>query len=102
MPVLSTVQYQETGEKYDNAFWSGAQMVYGDAVGYARADDVAAHELTHGVTQYESNLFYYYQSGRQSTSRSRICGVSTMTRTMDWATTLPGSNGGLGRISPGW
>ena len=38
-------------------------MIYGDAFGYPLADDVVGHELTHGVTQYESNLFYYYQSG---------------------------------------
>ena len=60
MTIISTVHY---GNNYSNAFWSGEQMVYGDAYGYPLADDVVAHELTHGVTQYESNLFYYYQSG---------------------------------------
>ena len=34
---------------YENAFWDGAQMVYGD--GFASADDVVGHELTHGVTE---------------------------------------------------
>ena len=38
-------------------------MVYGDKYGFPLADDIVAHELTHGVTQYESNLFYFYQSG---------------------------------------
>ena len=38
-------------------------MVYG--AGYASADDVVAHELTHAVTQYTANLFYYGQSGRR-------------------------------------
>ena len=38
------------------------------------ADDVVAHELTHGVTQYESNLFYYYQSGAINESFSDVWG----------------------------
>jgi Zn-dependent metalloprotease len=60
MKIISTVHY-DSG--YDNAFWNGSQMVYGDAYGFPLADDVVAHELTHGVTEHESNLFYYYQSG---------------------------------------
>ena len=36
-------------------------MVYGN--GFAAADDVVAHELTHGVTQYASGLVYSNQSG---------------------------------------
>jgi hypothetical protein len=49
-------------------------MVYGDYYGFALADDVVAHELTHGVTQYESNLFYYYQSGAINESLSDVWG----------------------------
>jgi len=71
MPVISTVHY-DSG--YANAFWSGEQMVYGDGYGFALADDVVAHELTHGVTQYESNLFYYYQSGAINESFSDLWG----------------------------
>ncbi|HET9907107.1 MAG TPA: M4 family metallopeptidase, partial [Anaerolineales bacterium] len=55
-------------------FWSGTQMVYGNLFGFARADDVVGHELTHGVTQYESNLFYYYQSGAINESFSDLWG----------------------------
>ncbi len=69
--ILSTVHYS-TG--YDNAFWNGYMMIYGDQYGYPRADDVVAHELTHGVTQYESNLFYYYQSGAINESFSDLWG----------------------------
>lgn len=69
MPVVSTVHYQSG---YDNAFWDGAQMVYGDARTFAQADDVVAHELTHGVTQYESNLMYFYQSGAINESLSDV------------------------------
>ncbi len=57
---------------YGNAFWNGANMVYGD--GFASADDVVGHELTHGVTQYESGLFYYYQSGAINESLSDVFG----------------------------
>ncbi len=57
---------------YGNAFWNGANMVYGD--GFASADDVVAHELAHGVTQYESGLFYYYQSGAINESLSDVFG----------------------------
>ncbi len=57
---------------FDNAFWDGEKMVYG--AGYAVADDVVGHELFHGVTQYTSNLFYYYQSGAINESLSDIMG----------------------------
>jgi len=59
---------------YPNAYWSGTQMVYGDQYGFPLADDVVAHELTHGVTQYESNLFSYYQSGAINESFSDLWG----------------------------
>ena len=69
--LISTVHY-DAG--YQNAFWSGTQMVYGDGYGFALADDVVAHELAHGVTQHESNLFYYYQSGAINESFSDLWG----------------------------
>lgn len=63
MPLTSTTRYctPTSACPYANAFWNGNQMVFG--AGYASADDVVAHELTHGVTDRESELFYYYQSG---------------------------------------
>ena len=69
MTIKSTVNY---GNNYQNAFWNGSQMVYG--AGFASADDVVAHELTHGVTARESNLFYYYQSGAINESFSDVWG----------------------------
>jgi bacillolysin len=71
LTLLSTVHY---GIDYENAFWNGDQMVYGDGFGFPLADDVVAHELTHGVTQYESNLFYYYQSGAINEALSDVFG----------------------------
>jgi hypothetical protein len=76
MAIKSTVQYCAPNLPcpYDNAFWSGTQMVYGSAHNYPLADDVVAHELTHGVTQYEAGLFSYYQSGAIDESFSDLWG----------------------------
>jgi bacillolysin len=74
MSLISTARYCPNSSNcpYDNAFWNGSQMVYG--AGFSQADDVVAHELTHGVTQYESNLFYYMQSGAINEAFSDIWG----------------------------
>ena len=75
MTIISSVHYcEDIGCPYDNASWTGEQMLYGDRFGYPLADDVVAHEITHGVTQYESNLFYYYQSGAINESFSDLWG----------------------------
>jgi bacillolysin len=73
MTIVSTVHY---GNNYQNAFWDPTiqQMVYGDGYGFPLADDVVAHELTHGVTDHESHLFYYYQSGAINESLSDVWG----------------------------
>ncbi|WP_343424179.1 hypothetical protein [Candidatus Amarolinea dominans] len=71
MTLKSTVHYRSG---YQNAFWNGSQMVYGDGYGFPLADDVVAHELTHGVTEHESDLFYYYQSGAINESFSDLWG----------------------------
>jgi Zn-dependent metalloprotease len=74
MTLVSTVRYCDPDYPdcpFPNAFWNGEQMVYGaDHV----ADDVAGHELTHGVTSFNSNLFYYYQSGAINESLSDVFG----------------------------
>jgi len=76
MALISTVRYCPTNTSYAcpyaNAFWNGAQMVYGQ--GFASADDVVAHEMTHGVTEHESHLFYYMQSGAINEAFSDIWG----------------------------
>jgi vibriolysin len=63
--LVSTVHY---GSNYVNAYWDGTQMVYGDGNGVdsgqlGRDADVTVHELTHAVTERESNLVYSGQSG---------------------------------------
>ena len=60
------------GTNYQNAFWDGTRMTYGN--GFAAADDVVAHELTHGVTENSSRLVYSYQSGALNESFSDIFG----------------------------
>lgn len=74
LPLFSTVRFCPTTGPcpYQNAYWNGAQMVYGE--GFAAADDVVAHELAHGLTQFTSNLFYYYQSGAINESLSDVFG----------------------------
>jgi bacillolysin len=74
MKLISTADYCDPNEAcpYANAFWNGTQMAYGD--GFAAADDVVGHELTHGVTDHESRLFYYYQSGAINESFSDLWG----------------------------
>lgn len=70
MSLVSTVHYDVD---YCNAFWDGSQMTYGDGCDIV-ADDVVAHEMTHGVTEFESNLVYAYQSGAINESFSDIWG----------------------------
>ena len=73
MTLVSTTHYCPDGGScpYANAFWNGSQMVYGEGM---PADDVVGHELTHGVTNFSSNLFYYYQSGAINESLSDVWG----------------------------
>jgi bacillolysin len=58
--------------RFENAYWDGAEMVYGD--GFAAADDVVAHELSHSLTEHTSQLFYWYQSGAINESLSDVFG----------------------------
>jgi Zn-dependent metalloprotease len=76
MRLDSTVHYQRN---YDNAFWNGQQMVYGDGDGqlfnrFTIAIDVIGHELTHGVTEYEAGLEYQDQPGALNESMSDVFG----------------------------
>src|SRR5512139_1918753 len=76
--LTSTVHYSNN---YCNAFWNGTQMVYGDGnssqncAPLARSLDVTAHELTHAVTERESNLTYSGESGGMNEAMSDIFGA---------------------------
>ncbi|WP_157551249.1 protealysin inhibitor emfourin, partial [Nocardioides jensenii] len=104
--VLATVHYER---KYDNAFWDGTQLVFGDGDGevfdrFTKPVDVLAHELTHAVTESVAGLVYEGQSGALNESVSDVFGACLKQRVLgqgaadaDWVVGeglfLPGVNG---------
>ncbi|SER16817.1 protealysin inhibitor emfourin [Microlunatus flavus] len=73
-PLTVTVHY---GQDYDNAFWDGDQLVFGDGDGelfdrFTKPLDVTVHEFTHGVTQFSAGLTYQGQSGALNESVSDV------------------------------
>ena len=63
------------GNSYENAFWDGTQMTYGDGRDNARplvSIDVAAHEMSHGVTQATAGLLYTGEAGGLNEATSDI------------------------------
>jgi Zn-dependent metalloprotease len=76
MNMIGTVHYLSG---YDNAFWNGSQMVFGDGDGtyfnrFTVSIDVMGHELTHGVTAHQANLAYHDQPGALNESLSDVFG----------------------------
>lgn len=76
LPLNATVHF---GQEYNNAFWDGQRMVFGDGDGelfnrFTISLDVIGHELTHGVTEDEAQLIYAYQSGALNESISDVFG----------------------------
>ena len=74
--LLSSIHF---GVKYNNAFWNGNQMTYGDGDGnifvdFTKSNDVIAHELTHGVTQFTAQFAYTNQAGGLNESMSDVFG----------------------------
>ncbi|HYK00474.1 MAG TPA: M4 family metallopeptidase [Thermoanaerobaculia bacterium] len=72
--IKTTVHHQVA---YNNAFWNGSQLVYGDGDGtqfymLGNALDVGAHELSHAVTTYSANLTYANESGALNEATSDI------------------------------
>jgi len=68
------------GFAYNNAFWDGIRMVFGNGDGVIFQDftndvDVPGHELTHGVTQYTAGLLYTDQPGALNEATSDIMGA---------------------------
>ncbi|WP_221583316.1 M4 family metallopeptidase [Microbacterium sp. G2-8] len=77
LPLLATVHY---GRQYDNAFWNGERMVFGDGDGeiftrFTASLSVIGHELAHGVTEHASGLVYRDQSGALNESVSDVFGA---------------------------
>lgn len=76
MTLLSSIHYSVS---YNNAFWNGSQMTYGDGDGsifidFTTSNDVIGHELTHGVTQFTAGLSYSNQAGGLNESMSDVFG----------------------------
>lgn len=86
MTIYSIVHVTEQSKPMENAFWSGKVMCYGDGGSYftplAGGLDVAAHEMTHGITQFSANLEYQGQSGALNESMSDAFGA--LVDTANW------------------
>lgn len=77
LPLEATVHF---GKDYDNAFWDGSRMIFGDGdntvfTRFTASLSVIGHELTHGVTQYSAALEYEGQSGALNESISDVFGA---------------------------
>ena len=76
LPLDAVVHY---GDKYDNAFWDGQRMVFGDGDGelfnrFTIALDVIGHELAHGVVETTAKLNYWQQPGALNESCADVFG----------------------------
>lgn len=79
MILVSSAHY---GRQYNNAFWNGEQMVYGDGDGqifvrFTKSQDVVGHELTHGVISNTCNLEYEDEPGALNEHLADVFGILT-------------------------
>ncbi|NKB77193.1 MAG: peptidase M4 family protein [Gammaproteobacteria bacterium] len=79
MKLISTVHHRN---KYNNAFWDGEQMAYGDGVVFSTMTElsVIGHELSHGVVQFSGGLIYRDQAGALNESFADVFGALTLQR----------------------
>lgn len=81
MTLRATVHHRRG---YNNAFWNGEQMAYGDGDGQIFRTftelSVVGHEMTHGVVQFSGGLVYQGQSGALNESVSDVFGALTVQR----------------------
>ncbi|WP_338848324.1 M4 family metallopeptidase [Massilia sp. W12] len=65
--------------RYNNAFWNGSYMTYGDGDGTTFGPltslDIAGHEMTHGITERTAGLVYSGESGALNESMSDVFGA---------------------------
>jgi hypothetical protein len=74
--VSLSVHYEQG---YDNAYWDGTQLVFGDGDGevfgrFTSPVDVLGHEFSHAVTERTAGLTYQGQSGALNESLSDVFG----------------------------
>lgn len=103
LPLNATVHY---GQNYDNAFWNGRQMVFGDGDGqlfnrFTIALDVIGHELAHGVTEDEAGLVYMFQPGALNEHLSDAFGVMIKQRVLNQSAAEADWLIGAGLLAPG-
>lgn len=103
MDLIGTVHY---GDHYDNAFWDGTQMVFGDGDGtifnrFTIAIDVMGHELTHGVTAGTAALEYHDQPGALNESISDVFGSLVKQRSLGQTAAQADWLIGAGLLAPG-
>lgn len=83
--LVSYVHYQNN---YQNAFWDGQRMTYGDGVNgkLFTTLDICGHEITHGLTSNTGNLTYANESGALNESFSDIFGacIENYARPTNW------------------
>lgn len=77
MTLVNTIHFDK---KYNNAFWDGTHMTYGDGDGkifssFTKDIDIIGHELTHGVTESAGGLDYEFQPGALNESFSDVFGI---------------------------
>ncbi|AUH35300.1 M4 family metallopeptidase [Paracoccus tegillarcae] len=81
MPLIATVNHRR---RYNNAFWDGEQMAYGNGDGQLFTTfidlSVIAHEMTHGVIQHSGGLVYQDQSGALNESIADVFGTIALQR----------------------
>ena len=90
--IISTVHFRFPSScTPNNAMWVNNQLVFGDGDGFSFSNlandlDIVAHELTHGVTQFTSNLTYNRESGALNEAASDILGecASNSVGQSDW------------------
>ncbi|MES2703972.1 MAG: M4 family metallopeptidase [Bacteroidota bacterium] len=78
--AINSFVHYTTG--YNNAFWDGYEMVYGDGSGIASGGfsplvsmDVCAHEIGHAICQYTAGLVYNKEAGAMNEGFSDIWGA---------------------------
>ena len=80
--IKSYVHFDDTpgdGVGYENAYWNGSVMTYGDGASRFRpltALDVCGHEIGHAVCEKTANLTYSNESGAMNEGLSDIWGAS--------------------------
>ena len=86
--IKSYVHFDDVpgGAGYENAYWDGAEMTYGDGATTFKpltALDVCGHEIGHAVCEKTANLTYANESGAMNEGLSDIWGASIEKYTCD-------------------